>query len=206
MEICGPLSWAITEADQETKRPELAQHNQDLKIYNNVIDHAADEALNLFGGVVRCEIHDNLLLECTKLVSIRAPSTGPCYIYRNRIANITETSWDGAPAGAGIRTYAQYLTSNRGIFYFYHNSVAAGYFAVNITGTRERPPTVGVPNFWFLNNILSGLQAFYVGEGPIHQLMSAHCAYNWVGGDRAGNTDLWWLPSEKQALNFGAKG
>lgn len=152
-------------------------HNRRLKIYNNYIHNMQDSGIEALDGGVGVQWYDNIIYETTSPLRVKVVKAGPLYIYKNRVANKTQKSFEGYPAGEGFVASLEGQPNTSGVVYFYHNSIVIGGVGLDFTSTS--PSTLGNPNFWFVNNIISS-QILW-GEQNFGTPKS-HFDYNWGGG------------------------
>lgn len=173
-----------------SNRATIDDYNQGLKIYSNTLSYL-NTGIEAVDGGVNVEWHDNLVEECTECFRVKCLTTGPMYMYRNRVSNYTLAAGAGLDVAAGtLLGKALSITINMdpntpGVFYVYHNTFATEQSTINFVTTSDQPSTFGLANFWFLNNIFSSYYAHLKSSPSATHWpngVKSHIDYNWLGG------------------------
>jgi hypothetical protein len=163
-------------------RHEQAKFNQHLNIHHNLIHNMNSVGIALGGPSGYAQAHDNIVYDCNLNLRFQDPSTGPIYVYRNRFS-LTDNEytpqiywyWNDPEAYNFPLDQWEHVE-----YYLYHNSWSGGreVFVPSSWGDD-----VGLPQVWFLNNILSGKEFFRGGSVWDQDDMFGGLDYNWVGGE-----------------------
>lgn len=160
--------WDGIQDELTSTETEPLKYGQDLKVFNNLIEHLGDDGLEPTGGEINAEYHDNVVHDCNINLRVKSTQGGPMYIYRNRLYDPGTSS----TSGENLAFYFHLGTQTE--IYIYQNSIS-GYQATAMGGMRD----VGAPNTWYINNIFSSSR-FGDGAGDAN---FPHFDYNWAGGD-----------------------
>ena len=173
-----------------------AIHNRRLKIYNNNIHNMQDSGIEAIDSGIGIEWHDNSIRETTTSLRIKKITTGPLYIYRNRVSNVTQKEYSGGGAGLAFNASIDIEPNALGKVYFYHNSLVIGGTGLVFTTTPYAPSSKKLPNAWFINNIISS-SALWRQEN--FGIPKSHFDYNWCGGSIVSG----WPPALRNILSPG---
>lgn len=149
------------------------------KIFRNRIESLCDDGLETAGLQEGWEWFDNILIRCRVAIRIKAPDTGPLYVYRNLFLKNMED----------IRNYGE-VELKPAVVYVYHNTCTspAAISSNKVFG-------IGTPNYHFLNNL------YHAEHWFLNQ--SKSIAPNWQANynvySRAGNSPLWQRDVESAA-------
>jgi hypothetical protein len=162
-------------------RHEQAKFNQYLDVHHNLIHNMNSVGIAFGGPSGYDQAHDNIVFDCNLNLRFQDPSTGPIYIYRNRFS-LTDNEytpqiywyWNDPEAYNFPLDQWEHVE-----YYLYHNSWSGGreVFVPSPWGDD-----VGLPQVWFLNNILSGKEFFRGGSVWDQDDMFGDLDYNWIGG------------------------
>ncbi|MBC2601797.1 GDSL-type esterase/lipase family protein [Puniceicoccus vermicola] len=122
--------------------PNMPDANPDLHVHHNQINNLNDDGMETMGPSVNGRWHDNLIIRTRCGFRIKAPQTGPVYIYRNLFLDNKE---DLRNFGQGEQFYPDVEV------WVYHNTSTADT-AINRNYHRMAVPLT-TPNYHFFNNL-----------------------------------------------------
>lgn len=138
------------------------------KIYNNFLTNIGDDAIELDGPAIDCEVRDNVITDCFTAFSLCPVEKGPVYIYNNLITStIKEYDFERLPDGSirkiGPKTLKFWNLPDGNVLkdgvkqnvsgnvYFYYNTIRSVEepFSIGAYGVKSVSPI----NAKFYNNI-----------------------------------------------------
>jgi hypothetical protein len=138
------------------------------KIYNNYLSNIGDDAIELDGPAIDCEVRDNVIEDCFTAFSLCPVEKGPVYIYNNLIiTSIKEYDFERLPDGTVRKIAPKTLKfwnlpdgnvlkdgvrqNVSGNVYFYYNTIRSleEPFSIGAYGVKSISPI----NAKFYNNI-----------------------------------------------------
>lgn len=190
-----PDGWDGVQDAAKEEPPIGPTRCQNLTVAYNVMENMLDDCMEPTGGEINAHWHHNALKDCSiglRTKFARAPdgggivemTTGPIYIYGNVFNN--RDDFGNFESAAGQRPphtlYNMYIHSGtRAEAYIYHNTFL-GWAGIVFGSTA---PSLGAPNMWFLNNIISAKyisnQRFASWPWEISKKMPFF-DFNWAGG------------------------
>jgi parallel beta-helix repeat protein len=157
-----------------------ANFGTNLKVYNNNIYNNMDSAIEIDTEDGENQYYyDNVLHENTSSIRIKKVTTGPIYIYGNKV-----TQESGL--GTGFKPSCTEEPETTGIVYVYHNTFATPEDSIYFNMTES---TEALSGFWFINNILGS--ADIIGKATGFPEPACHTCYNYIAGDEEYGDDYW---------------
>jgi hypothetical protein len=116
--------------------------NTGLRVHHNLISNLIDDGIETMGAGIDGRWHDNIIERTQCAVRIKAPQTGPLYIYRNLF-------WENLEDLRNWGQDAQFYPE--AVVWVYHNTSTADS-AVTMNYGKITGPVI-TPNYHYLNNL-----------------------------------------------------